>query len=107
MARRWPGRSRLRAFSLRLGRLYWPLRAAILLPAVVGPKNAAELLLTGNRIDANKGLRIGLVNRVVPSEELEAATDEMLTSLTSFLTLETGWPSAPIAWGLVTNSRRV
>lgn len=61
----------------------FPPIAAILLPSVVGSKKAVELLLTGNRIDAHEGLRIGLVNRVVPSEELDAATDEILASLTS------------------------
>ena len=44
------------------------------LAQVVGREKAAELLLTGDLIDANEALRIGLVGRVVPHDELLAAT---------------------------------
>lgn len=42
----------------------------IRLPQIVGLGNAMEIILSGDRIDANHALRIGLVNRVIPSEEL-------------------------------------
>jgi enoyl-CoA hydratase len=46
------------------------------LPAIVGPGHAAELILTGKRIDANEALRIGLVNAVhEPDALLPAAHD--------------------------------
>ena len=45
-----------------------------LLPRLVGYARAAELVLTGARIDAQECLRAGLVNRVVPDEELTEAT---------------------------------
>src|SRR3954447_19480220 len=46
----------------------------MLLPWLVGPKIAKEIILTGqDRIPADQALRIGMVNRVVPAAELEAA----------------------------------
>ncbi len=44
--------------------------AAHLLPRVVGAGRAAELLMLGDKIDAQESLRIGLANRVVPAAAL-------------------------------------
>ncbi len=43
------------------------------LPRLVGAKKAAELMLLAERIDAQQALSLGLVNRVVPAVELDAA----------------------------------
>ena len=40
------------------------------LPRIVKPTAAAELLLTAKTIDANQALRIGLLNRVVPQNDV-------------------------------------
>jgi enoyl-CoA hydratase len=50
----------------------WGLTA--LLPRAVGMRKAAELSITGNFVDAAEALRLGLVNHVVPHDELLAFT---------------------------------
>lgn len=40
------------------------------LPRLVGPSVAKELILTGDKIDAQKALELGIVNRVVPEDKL-------------------------------------
>jgi enoyl-CoA hydratase/carnithine racemase len=47
---------------------------AMILPWIVGPKIAKEIILTGeDRIPAARAKEIGMVNRVVPATELDAA----------------------------------
>src|SRR5215207_6198263 len=47
------------------------------LTRLVGESKAMEMILTGEMIDAQTALALGLVNRVVPHEELEARTMEL------------------------------
>jgi len=54
---------------------------AALLPGIVGPGRAAEILLTGEPVSAQQALEWGLVNRVVPPGELEAATTELVDKI--------------------------
>ena len=42
------------------------------LPELVGPSKAAEMFYTGDMIDAQTAFNLGLLNRVVPSAQLEA-----------------------------------
>ncbi len=48
----------------------------------VGRKRAMELALTGDAIDAATALEWGLVNRVVPDAELDAAVDDLMARAT-------------------------
>jgi enoyl-CoA hydratase len=43
-------------------------------PFVMGPRFAKEFLFTGDRVYAERALQLGMVNRVVPRDELEAET---------------------------------
>ena len=51
---------------------------AALLPPLVGPGRAAELLLTGDAIGAEMALAWGLVNRVTPAAELMATVEGLV-----------------------------
>ena len=46
----------------------------VVMPWTVGLKKARELLYTGDFIDAEEALRIGMVNRVYPDADLESET---------------------------------
>ena len=60
--------------AVRLG-LSYPMQGGVeRLVQVVGPTHAADILLSGRAVDAHEAWRIGLVNRVVASAELETVT---------------------------------
>jgi len=46
------------------------------LPRLVGPQKAFELATRGTKVTAQQALDMGLVNKVVPMAELDAAVDE-------------------------------
>ena len=50
-------------------------------PWVMGLRQAKEMLYTGERLDAARAHAIGLVNRVVPRDELDARTLELATRI--------------------------
>jgi enoyl-CoA hydratase len=51
------------------------------LPRIVGKGNALQLLLTGEQIDAKEALRIGLVSKVVPADQLLAEADKLMRAI--------------------------
>jgi len=57
--------------------------ASKLLPMIVGLNRARELMLTGDFIDAKEGYRIGLVNKLVPLGEEEAAAEALARKVMS------------------------
>jgi E-phenylitaconyl-CoA hydratase len=91
------------------------------LPRIVGLTNAMHMLLTGERIDTQEALRIGIVSRIVPAEELmEAATAiaakiaanaplavravKQLALNGADMTLEAGIRAERMAWGVLRNT---
>jgi cyclohexa-1,5-dienecarbonyl-CoA hydratase len=52
----------------------FPPIAAQIMPRIIGRKAAMELILSGKIISGEEALQMGLVNKVVKKDELEAAT---------------------------------
>jgi enoyl-CoA hydratase len=53
----------------------------IRLPRLIGRGRAIELILTGNLIDAAEAYRVGLVNRVLPADQLLAETEKTVRTI--------------------------
>jgi enoyl-CoA hydratase len=66
---------------------------ANVLPWLVGARKAKELMLTGERIDGVEAHRLGLVNRVVPPEDLDATVDGIANRIAAFDPVTVGSPS--------------
>jgi len=67
------------------------------LPRLVGPGAALRMILSGEVVDADEALRMGLVEQVVPAEELEAATTALATTMAA---------RSPLALGLAKRAVR-
>lgn len=61
----------------------WPYMITVPLTRSMPPKKALELMMTGRRFDAAEADRLGLLTRVVPVDELDAAVDETAALLAS------------------------
>jgi enoyl-CoA hydratase/carnithine racemase len=62
----------------------FPPFAAVMLPAVIGPKKTYELILTGQALTAEEAQALGFVNRVVPEAELEGAVNDIVRRIGEF-----------------------
>ncbi len=49
----------------------------LITPYLVGMKQAKEILMLGERYNAQEAMRLGLVNKIVPADDLMAAAEEM------------------------------
>ncbi|MBI3761567.1 MAG: enoyl-CoA hydratase family protein [Chloroflexi bacterium] len=74
----------------RVGLTGADMGAAYLLPRVVGQGRAMELLMLGDDVDAAAAERIGLVNRVVPLEQLGATVGALAERLANGPSLAIG-----------------
>lgn len=66
--------------AARLG-LGYGLQRAIPLVELVGPAFAKEMFFTGRHFDAREAEKMGLVNRVVADDQLEASVDEITRNI--------------------------
>ena len=89
-------RARLGAPFVRLG-MHPGMAATCLLPDVVGPAHARDLLLTGRTVDADEALRLGLVSRVL---EPDGFLDTVLETAAGIAA------TAPLASRLTTRALR-
>lgn len=64
--------ARFGATAINLGLFCFGLSAS--LSRCVGKKRALDLLFTGETVDSEKALELGIVNRVVPRDKLEGET---------------------------------
>jgi enoyl-CoA hydratase/carnithine racemase len=60
------------------------------LPRLIGKARALAMMITGESVDADEGLRLGLVDRVYPAEELVPKTIEYASALAQGPTLTLG-----------------
>jgi enoyl-CoA hydratase len=65
------------AHFIRVGMSSCDVGTSYTLPRIVGPTIAAELMLTGRRFGAEEAFRLGVLNRVVPRDELLPAAREL------------------------------
>lgn len=75
--------ARMNAAFIRLGLSACDVGTSYFLPRIAGLSVASELLLTGKFIDSRRALETGLVSRVVPDAELEAAGRELAAEMTA------------------------
>jgi cyclohexa-1,5-dienecarbonyl-CoA hydratase len=61
----------------------FPPLASTILPFLVGPKVALELVLTGEPVTAERALELGLVNRLVPEVQLQQTVSDLIHRITS------------------------
>lgn len=66
----------------KLGLVY-SLKATKNLVDVVGPAHAKSILFSGQQIDATRAREIGLVNDIVPADEIESFTRELAHTIAS------------------------
>jgi enoyl-CoA hydratase len=87
---------KLAASFVRLG-LHPGMGATYLLPRLIGPAAANELLLTGRAIEAEEAMRLGLVSQVHPRDTLDVAAHALATQIAAAAPLAVAGTKATLA----------
>jgi enoyl-CoA hydratase/carnithine racemase len=69
----------------------WPYQITIPLIRSMPPKVALDLMLTGRKVKAPEGERLGFVSRLVAAEELDATVDDLAATLAGKSAVVTRW----------------
>jgi enoyl-CoA hydratase/carnithine racemase len=69
----------------------WPYMITVPLLRSMPPKTVLDLMMTGRRVSAEEGQRIGFVQRVVPTGELDATVDALAADLAAKSPLIMNW----------------
>ena len=69
----------------------WPYQITVPLIRSMPPKVALDLMLTGRKVKAAEGERMGFVSRLVPADELDATVDELAATLAGKSAVVTRW----------------
>lgn len=79
----------------------FPPIACLLLPKSLPWPKAMELILTGEALRAQEAYRLGLVNRVVPAEQLETEANALISKLADLSgpVLKLAKRAAQVGWG--------
>jgi len=95
-------RAKFSEYFVRIGTLPG-MGGMFFLPQLVGIGKANELAFTGDIIDGIEAERIGLVNKVVPEDELEEATRKFVNKLARGATKAIGMMKMGIRRGIGSN----
>jgi enoyl-CoA hydratase/carnithine racemase len=69
----------------------WPYQITVPMIRSMPPKVALDLMLTGRKVKAAEGERMGFVSRLVPASELDTAVDELAATLAAKSAVVTRW----------------
>jgi enoyl-CoA hydratase/carnithine racemase len=69
----------------------WPYMITVPLLRTMPPKTVLDLMMTGRRIDAAEAQRLGIVQRVVPVDDLDATVDTLSHDLAQKSPLILSW----------------
>jgi enoyl-CoA hydratase len=71
----------MNAAFIRIGLSACDIGVSYFLPRMVGSSVAAEFMLTGRFIDAERAYQLGLVSKIVPKEQLQAEAQGFVTDM--------------------------